>query len=203
MNTTELIRLANEGMSTWKIAEQLGCCQTTVRHHLGKLKVKTKRAVAKTRARVIKFCPGCGKETKYEDSVYCSNKCHQSCKLLSWIEHWLTRTLPSKEETHGRTRSALIHLHGDKCQKCGWCEVNPVTGHVPITMEHKNGDWKDNSPDNVILLCPNCHSLTPTYGALNWGRGREMTNGRCKPLFDMTPSDRKGAETKLAKLVSK
>jgi 5-methylcytosine-specific restriction endonuclease McrA len=25
---------------------------------------------------------------------------------------------------------------------------------------------------NLNLLCPNCHSLTPTYGSLNKGNGR-------------------------------
>jgi len=55
---------------------------------------------------------------------------------------------------------------------CGWCEVNKVTGNVPIQLEHIDGDSKNNSLDNLKLLCPNCHSLTPTYGYLNKGNGR-------------------------------
>ena len=28
--------------------------------------------------------------------------------------------------------------------------------------------------ENLKILCPNCHSLTPTFGALNKGNGREL-----------------------------
>ena len=66
----------------------------------------------------------------------------------------------------------LIDLYGDKCMECGWCEINQVTGKVPIELEHIDGDSENNSLENVKLLCPNCHSLTPTYKALNIGNGR-------------------------------
>jgi hypothetical protein len=48
--------------------------------------------------------------------------------------------------------------------------MTPTIGNVPVEVEHKDGNHKNNSPDNIILLCPNCHSLTPTYKALNIGR---------------------------------
>lgn len=32
--------------------------------------------------------------------------------------------------------------------------------------------WTKIDINNLILLCPNCHSLTPTYKALNKGNGR-------------------------------
>ncbi|HEY1428246.1 MAG TPA: hypothetical protein VGF18_01645 [Candidatus Tumulicola sp.] len=31
-------------------------------------------------------------------------------------------------------------------------------------MDHINGVPNDNRPENLRMLCPNCHSLTPTYG---------------------------------------
>ena len=57
--------------------------------------------------------------------------------------------------------------------KCGWSERNPITKKVPIQMEHIDGNSENNSIENLELLCPNCHSLTPTFGALNKGRGRK------------------------------
>lgn len=67
----------------------------------------------------------------------------------------------------------LIYKHGEKCMECGWDKVHPITKKVPIQLEHIDGNSENNSLNNLKLLCPNCHSLTPTYGALNKGNGRE------------------------------
>ena len=57
--------------------------------------------------------------------------------------------------------------------RCGWCEINPTSGKIPLEIEHIDGNYKNNTEENLILLCPNCHSLTPTYRALNKGHGRK------------------------------
>lgn len=67
----------------------------------------------------------------------------------------------------------LIYKYGDKCMDCGWCEINKKTGNVPIQLEHIDGHSTNNNLKNLKLLCPNCHSLTPTYGYLNKGNGRK------------------------------
>jgi predicted HNH restriction endonuclease len=33
----------------------------------------------------------------------------------------------------------------------------------PLEIHHKDGSKKNNSEDNLDLLCPNCHSLTFNY----------------------------------------
>lgn len=53
--------------------------------------------------------------------------------------------------------------------------MNPYTGTIPLEVEHIDGDPYNTTPDNVTLLCPNCHSLTPTYKGANKGRGRAKT----------------------------
>jgi HNH endonuclease len=55
---------------------------------------------------------------------------------------------------------------------CGWAERNPVTEKIPLHIDHIDGDWRNNRPDNLRLLCPNHHALTSSYGALNRGKGR-------------------------------
>ena len=35
-------------------------------------------------------------------------------------------------------------------------------------------DYKNNKESNLILLCPNCHSLTETYKGANLNNGRKM-----------------------------
>ena len=54
---------------------------------------------------------------------------------------------------------------------CGWSQVHSITNKVPIQLEHIDGNSDNNKLSNLKLLCPNCHSLTPTYGALNKNNG--------------------------------
>jgi len=64
--------------------------------------------------------------------------------------------------------------------ECGWKEKNVVTGNIPIELEHIDGNSENNLLTNLKLLCPNCHSLTPTYKALNVGNGRHKRRERYK-----------------------
>jgi hypothetical protein len=66
-------------------------------------------------------------------------------------------------------RLFLIRTVG-KCSVCGLSEWQ----NKPISLEldHISGNWSDNSPNNLRLLCPNCHSQTHTYKAKNKGNGR-------------------------------
>jgi hypothetical protein len=115
-------------------------------------------------------CLNCGGELNYNQQKFCSKECnvvHKQNETYSKIENGDTSFYA---DTYKRY---LIHKHGEKCMKCGWHEVNPTTGIVPIQMEHKDGNSENHNLNNLELLCPNCHSLTPTYGALNKGNGRE------------------------------
>jgi len=85
----------------------------------------------------------------------------------------------------------LIRRHGERCSRCGWAERHPLTGKVPIELEHI-GDSRNNTPANLTLLCPNCHALTPFFRGLNRGRGRaERIGGRRNPLRGNAPKGKR------------
>ena len=49
----------------------------------------------------------------------------------------------------------------------------PYTKNIPLEIEHKDGNYKNNKEENLILLCPNCHSLASTYKGANINHGRK------------------------------
>ena len=121
-------------------------------------------------------CLWCGKTTARMASLHCSHECHAAHQYKTFIEDWKKGKefgVVGKTSISDHIRRYLKETRGNKCEKCGWCEINSVTGNVPVQIEHVDGNWKNNKEENLLLLCPNCHSLTPTYGGLNKGNGRK------------------------------
>lgn len=59
-------------------------------------------------------------------------------------------------------RPYLIRKRGPNCQECG---QPPIHNGKPLCLQvdHIDGDPDHNLPANLRLLCPNCHTQTPTY----------------------------------------
>jgi len=125
---------------------------------------------------VNKKCKSCGKNVAASHNVYCSIKCQQTYQYRKYIDMWFLGEV-SGGKSGGKyvsnyVRRWLFDKFDSKCQRCGWSEVNPASGLVPLDVHHIDGDSSNSAPSNVELLCPNCHSLTATYGNLNKGNGR-------------------------------
>ncbi|GAA3147808.1 HNH endonuclease [Streptomyces echinatus] len=67
-----------------------------------------------------------------------------------------------------RTKTALLRRALREVgvpEVCAECGTGPEWLGDPMTLEvdHINGDWGDDRPGNLRLLCPNCHATTSTW----------------------------------------
>ena len=51
------------------------------------------------------------------------------------------------------------------CEQCG--NTQWMNRPIPLEVHHIDGDKNNNQLENLQLLCPNCHALTPTYRGKN------------------------------------
>ena len=140
------------------------------RKHSEETKEKIARTLSKTGEIQKKevYCLSCGKELKGGQHKFCSNECFQDYQEKERLAKWMRNPESFSGETvPSIVKRYLMSKYDCKCQKCGWGETNETTGKIPLEVHHINGDCTDNREENLQLLCPNCHSLTPNHGSLN------------------------------------
>ena len=62
-------------------------------------------------------------------------------------------------------RARILYEQNQKCNKCGLDEW--LNTKLVLELEHIDGNHFNNNRDNLEMLCPNCHSLTPTWRGRN------------------------------------
>lgn len=136
--------------------------------HFNKGKCKIRRNEYK-----ISICINCGKEFEHKYTScykYCSFNCQHEFEHKLFIERWKNGDESGIIGRYGiskHIRRYLFDKNGCKCQTCGWGKENVITHKVPLQIHHIDGDCTNNKEENLQLLCPNCHSLTETFGSLN------------------------------------
>lgn len=171
----QIIRLLSEGVSYNHIAEQLGCSKSTVAYH----------------ARRIEVAPGfkdhCWTEIKqFYDAGHTLRECKAKFGFAynSWAKAVEAgqiiprdRVIPLETLMREGRNTARSHLKGrliragllrPECYECGLTHWHGRL--LSLQLHHCNGRKNDNRIENLQLLCPNCHSLTPNYSGRNANR---------------------------------
>jgi hypothetical protein len=80
------------------------------------------------------------------------------------IEELLVAGRP-RNRGHLRSRLLKAGLKEERCEQCGLDEWRGEP--LRVTLHHVNGDPYDNRLENLVFLCPNCHSQTANFGGRN------------------------------------
>jgi hypothetical protein len=120
-------------------------------------------------------CLSCGVEglpKRQNQNKYCSIKCQQSYIYNTFISDWLSGKESGvvKNGTKGAIKRYILSEQDNKCNHCG--NSDWMGKKLVLELEHKDGNSDNNARSNLECLCPNCHSLTPTYRNKNKGNGR-------------------------------
>ena len=93
-----------------------------------------------------------------------------------------------KKITSHKLKNKLLTsgLKQHMCEKCGNTEW--LKQPIPLELHHIDGDHINNTIENLILICPNCHTFTPNYR----GKGiKQSSPNHPNPKPQRTPKQKK------------
>lgn len=178
----EIIKKDSECVAEYRLRKFCNnSCAAKFNNKKHEKKVPVKKKIVKQKDAHVKiiidhqnYCLNCGKEIPHSHK-YCNFTCQNNYSYNKYIEDWKNGKEDGRKGlgVSNRIRRYLFEKYNKKCAKCGWGERNEFTQTIPLEIHHKDGNYLNNKEDNLILLCPNCHSLTETYKSHNKGNGRK------------------------------
>jgi Zn finger protein HypA/HybF involved in hydrogenase expression len=126
-----------------------------------------------------------------------SNRGRKSRKKKNVIEYLHSNSIMRSS----RLKAKLLdgNVLENKCSKCG---QGSIWNNEPLVLQldHINGDSSDNRIENLRILCPNCHTQTPTFAGrrtkqhhncLNCHKAISRGSSYCKKCTNKPPQKTK------------
>ncbi|HKH18749.1 MAG TPA: HNH endonuclease [Solirubrobacteraceae bacterium] len=168
--------LREQGLSATRLAAELGIGKSTVCYHLRRL---GEPADSRCNRRY-----DWERVQRYYDEGHGVTQCLDHfgmtrASFVAAVRRGAVRTRPQRKPIEellrpGVNRNNLrLRLLADgikeaRCERCGLTEW--LGRPAPLQLHHVNGDGQDNRFENLQILCPNCHSLTDSWGGRNRGK---------------------------------
>jgi|SRR6187402_713782 len=103
------------------------------------------------------ICLNCNNQTKRKSAIYCSLICSSEHTKIKSLERYEKGEIKDPKTI----KRILIQKKGELCTEC---DQEPVWNEKPLSLQvdHIDGNSDNNLPNNLRLLCPNCHSQQET-----------------------------------------
>lgn len=106
-----------------------------------------------------------------------------------------------------KTIKARLIKDGILIKKCAECGIGSEWNGKALTLQldHIDGNSENNALENLRLLCPNCHTQTPTYGSKKLKKVKVKTeiNKIYKPRLVLRKVERPSKEELISLIKSK
>lgn len=110
---------------------------------------------------VTRICDNCGNEFARRQSslvksksglLFCKRKCKDEAQRMG--KHNAILRPSSHKDGRSSYRAIAYRYHPRKCNRCGYDEHTGI-----LKVHHRDRNRHNNNPENLEILCPNCHDL--------------------------------------------